>query len=109
MTRIAALVHEDAFEKSLRLILLLNLLDALYTTYWLGLGWASEANPVMASAFELGPVLFLVSKLMLVSMSVWLLWRNRDRMLARLSAIPLGMLYAFVAGQHLGFAALTGL
>ena len=109
MIRIAALVHEDAFERSLRLILLLNLLDALYTSYWMGLGWMSEANPLMAHAFERGPGLFLLSKLMLVSLSVWVLWQHRDRQLARLSAIPLGMLYAFVGGQHLGFAALTGL
>ena len=101
-----ALVQEDALERSLRLVILLNLMDALYTLAWVHWGWASEANPIMAGALDIGPAIFILSKIALVSLSVYTLWQNRDRALARLAVIPLAALYAFVGGQHLGFAGL---
>jgi len=110
MTRVAtldALVQEQALERSLRLVVLLNLMDALYTLAWVHWGWATEANPVMAGAMDIGPAVFIISKIALVSLSVWTLWNNRDRLLARLSVIPLAVLYAFVGGHHLGFAGLV--
>jgi len=109
MTHVAtldALVQEEALENALRLVVLLNLMDALYTLAWVHWGWASEANPVMAGAMDMGPAIFILSKIALVSLSVHVLWSNRDKLLARISVIPLALLYAFVGGQHLGFAAL---
>jgi len=106
VTTLDALVQEEALERSLRLVILLNLMDALYTQAWVHWGWATEANPVMAGAMDMGPSVFILSKVALVSLSVWVLWNNRDQLMARLSVIPLAALYAFVGGHHLGFAGL---
>jgi hypothetical protein len=102
------LVPPGAYERVLRLLLLLNLMDALFTIAWIGWGWASEANPVMAMAIEQSPSGFILAKVALVSLAVGLLWRLREHRMAHAAVIPLGLLYAFVAGQHLGFAVLVG-
>ncbi len=100
--------EKDVFEQSLRLIVLLNLLDALYTTFWVVKGLAVEANPLMAGALMLSPQLFVLSKLALVSLSVYVLWTLREVPAARLASVPVALIYAFVGGQHLGFMGLLG-
>jgi hypothetical protein len=102
-------ISPKSFENGLRALLVLNLADALFTLAWVQSGLASEANPVMAGAIDLGPAIFILSKIGLVSLAVLLLWRNRTRLSARLALVPLAMLYAFVAGGHVGFAILQGL
>jgi hypothetical protein len=98
----------EGFETALRLVVLLNLFDAFATLLWLHLGHAAEGNPVMAGALEGGIGPFLLSKIGLVSLSVVLLWRLRERVAARAAFVPLAALYAFVGGHHLGWAALQG-
>jgi hypothetical protein len=88
---------------------MLNLFDALATLLWVRLGLATEANPVMAQALDTGPGLFILAKVMLVTLAVGLLWRLRGERLARLAAVPLGSLYAMVAGGHVGFGLLAGI
>ncbi len=103
------LLSIPSFEGGLRILLMLNLFDALATLFWVEAGLATEANPVMAQALNLGPGLFILSKITLVSLAVGLLWRHRDRSFARISAVPLGVLYAGVAGSHVGFGMFNGL
>jgi len=98
--------EQDVFEQSLRLILLLNLLDALYTTFWVVKGFAEEANPLMAGALAISPSTFVLAKIALVSLSVSMLWRLRHLPAARLAAVPAGLIYAFIGGQHIGFLGL---
>lgn len=93
-----------SFEDGLRLLICLNLFDALSTLGWIYGGLALEANPIMAQAIHHGPGYFILSKLALVGLSTTLLWRNRDRLSARLGLIPMAVLYAYVAGGHVGFA-----
>lgn len=102
------LTSQVSFEAGLRAILVLNLLDALFTLGWIESGLASEANPLMAMAIEHGAGPFLLSKVALVGFASLLLWRQRQELTARLALIPLGMLYAFVAGGHVGFAIFKG-
>jgi len=98
------LLSIPSFEGGLRILVAINLFDALATLYWVEAGLATEANPVMAQALEMGPALFILSKLALVTLAVGLLWKHRHRQMARVAAVPLGMLYAYVAGGHIGFA-----
>ena len=83
--------------------LVLNLLDAVFTLVWVGSGVAEEANPLLAELVVERPVLFVVTKLTLVSGASWLLWQNRDRPLA-VAAIFLsfGVYYAILV-HHLGY------
>ncbi len=97
------------FERALGTLLLLNLLDAVFTLGWVHFGVATEANPVMAGAIVLGPGVFILSKVALVTLAVGLLWRNREHLAARWAVVPLSLLYAFVAGGHIGFAILTSI
>ncbi len=90
-------------------MLVLNLFDALATLGWIELGLATEANPVMAGALEGGPAAFILSKVALVTLAVGLLYRFRKEPFARAALIPVGLLYAGVAGSHVGFALHRGL
>ncbi len=103
------LLSLNSFEGGLRILVSLNLFDALATLLWVKLGLATEANPVMAQALDAGPALFILSKVALVSLAVGLLWRLRAERFARIAAVPLGTLYALVAGGHVGFGVLAGL
>jgi hypothetical protein len=103
-TQFRGLTEMNSFDKGLRAILWLNLVDALGTLTWLQLGLATEANPVMNWALQLGPSVFILSKVALVCLAVTLLWRYREVAGARLALVPVAMLYALVAGTHIGFA-----
>ena len=98
------LTDMSSFDRGLRAILWLNLVDALGTLTWLQMGLATEANPVMAWALELGPAVFILSKVALVCQAVGLLWRHRRNGGARLALVPVAILYALVVGTHIGFA-----
>lgn len=56
-------------------LLILNLLDAIFTLGYVQLGAATEANPLMALPLSDGPIAFMLIKLSLVSFCVALLWR----------------------------------
>ncbi len=58
----------------------------------------------MAFALEHGPGFFILSKIALVLLAGGLLWRHREKFTARLALVPVAILYAYVAGGHLGFA-----
>jgi uncharacterized protein DUF5658 len=106
--RVAAAV-EGGRDASLRMrmaaLLVLNLLDALFTLAFLQLHLAEEANPLMAAAYAGSPVLFLVLKLALVHGGALLLWLHRSTPAAR-GALAAGVaLYAAIVVYHCSFAA----
>ena len=72
-------------------VVVLNLLDAVLTLFWVNTGIATEANVLLAELVESNAVLFMAVKLALVSAGMWLLWRHRERPLA-----VFGMLLAFL-------------
>ena len=98
------LTEMSSFDRGLRAILWLNLLDAACTLVWLQMGLATEANPIMNWALQLGPAAFILSKVGLVSLAVVMLWRHRQFSSARLALVPVAVLYALIAGTHIGFA-----
>ncbi|HYV47126.1 MAG TPA: DUF5658 family protein [Myxococcaceae bacterium] len=86
-------------------LLVLNLLDALFTLAFLQLHLAEEANPLMAAAYAGSPVLFLVLKLALVHSGAVLLWIHRATPAAR-GALAAGVaLYAAIVVYHCSFVA----
>ena len=98
------LLAQPSFEGGLAMVLVLNLLDAFFTLGWVHSGMASEANPLMAFALGQGTSIFVLSKVALVVLGVALLWRHREHRFARVALVPTALLYAGVAGTHLGVA-----
>ncbi len=96
-----------SFEQALRAIVVLNVFDMISTQIWVSFGITTEANPLMETAMSAGPMGFFAAKMALISLAVGLLWRYRERRLARVAAVPLTLVYAFIGGGHLGILALV--
>ena len=86
--RLAALTTTHAFERALGLVLVINILDAAFTSLWVASGVATEGNPVMAAALSHGFGPFVLGKVALVGLGVALLYRHRHERFARLAFIP---------------------
>lgn len=86
-------------------LLVLNLLDGLFTLTWveLNIGW--EANPLMRAALEGSPVIFMAAKMVLVQVGTWLLATHSDSKAARAALAGGCILYSGIAMWHLSFLA----
>ena len=104
--RIGTLEHFAWLERVVGWILVLNLLDAVFTIHWVSTRRAREANPFMAPLIEAHPVLFAIFKSILVFGGTWLLWRNRKRRLAVVAIFIAFLAYYFVLLFHLSSAGL---
>ncbi len=83
------------------LVLILNLLDAVLTIYWLTAGRAEEANPVMAWFLGYGEVPFVVAKIAVVSLASYGLWRWRRQPIAVVGVFVVFLAYYFLLLYHL--------
>ena len=81
-------------------IVVLNFLDAAFTLAWTAGGMADEANPLMLEVLGRSPVLFMIAKLTLVSLGVFLLFRLRRRRLALAGMLACGCVYIGVLAYH---------
>jgi hypothetical protein len=81
-------------------VLILNLLDALFTILVVVTHRAQEANPMMASLLD-DPWLFMIVKLALVSLGSYLLWRFRKRRFAVIAIFVAFLVYYFILLYHL--------
>ncbi|MGE0551124.1 MAG: DUF5658 family protein [Kofleriaceae bacterium] len=82
-------------------VVILNLLDAVFTLAYTTSGLATESNPMMAVALDHHPVLFMIAKLSLVSLCVMLLWRFANRGLAVVALLGATAMYGALIGYHL--------
>jgi hypothetical protein len=82
-------------------LLILNLLDGIFTLAAVHAGVASEANPLMAAPLSWGSLYFILIKTTLVSAGVLLLWRRQNRPLAVAGLYAATALYAGVLAYHL--------
>ncbi len=82
-------------------ILLLNLIDGVFTLFWVHSGIAAEANPLMAEALERSPVTFMATKLLLVSLGVFLLFRLLKPTAMRVALTGCVLAYGWVFLRHL--------
>lgn len=86
-------------------VLVLNLLDALFTLIYMQLHLAEEANPLMSLAYRGSPVWFVAAKLGLVQLGLLVLFANRQNGLARLGLSGATVIYSGVVSYHLVFLA----
>ena len=84
-------------------LLVLNLLDALFTLFWVHAGYAREANALLRDLVQLHPVRFVLVKLGLVGLGSILLWRYRRRPTAVVGIFVVFLVYYFLLLHHLRF------
>ena len=63
--------------------LLFNVVDVIVSTYLIYYGEVDEANPVMEMYLGLGIIPFIMAKVVLVGGGCVILWRHREKFLAR--------------------------
>ena len=88
-------------------VLVLNLLDALFTLTWIFSGVAEEANPLLRELVHTSPVTFTLTKLALVGLGSALLWRYRRRPLAVVAIFVAFLTYYGILLWHLAYAGLA--
>jgi hypothetical protein len=85
-------------------LLVLNLLDGIFTLIWIEHFGAQELNFMMRDLAHGSPVLFMMAKLTLVGLGTLFLWRNRSSPLAVASIIVAFFSYYLVFLFHLQYS-----
>lgn len=88
-------------------VLVMNLLDAVFTLLWVWAGMAKEANPLLRELVHESPVGFAVIKLAVVGLGSLLLWRWRTRPLAVVAIFVAFLAYYALLLLHVGFLSLV--
>ena len=86
--------------RALALLILGNLLDALFTYLFLQMNVVSEANPLMAWAYHSSPLSFMLLKISCVQLGVLLLWMQRHVPAAQVAIQAAAGLYMAVVAYH---------
>ena len=86
-------------------LLVLNLLDALFTLVWVRFGFAREENLMIDRLIDHQPLVFIAVKLGLVAMGSWLLWQRRDRPTAVVAIFVAFLVYYLILLYHVQYAA----
>ncbi|MFL5350301.1 MAG: DUF5658 family protein [Hyalangium sp.] len=84
-------------------LLVLNLLDGLFTLTFLQMDVAEELNPLMRVAYDQSPLLFMVAKLIIVNAGLSLLCLHRGLRASRLAIRAGALIYAVINVYHLAF------
>lgn len=96
-------VGVEPLSRATATLLVLNVLDGLFTLVFLQLQVAVEANPLMRLAYESSPLAFMALKLGLVQTGVCLLWSHRHCAAARVALRVGVVLYALIVVYHVSF------
>jgi hypothetical protein len=86
-------------------VLVLNLLDAIFTLVWVQGGLAHEANLFIDRLMEGYGFPFIAVKLGLVGMGSWLLWQRREHPTAVVAIFIAFVAYYLVLLYHVQYAA----
>ena len=86
-------------------LLVLNLLDGLFTLTFLQLEVAEELNPLMRLAYEHSPMAFMAIKVTIVSLGLTLLCLHRSMQLSQRAIQAGAALYVVIDVYHLAFLA----
>lgn len=92
--------------KIVRLVYILTvfiLIDLTATIYWVANDLGHEANPIMAFFLEISPLLFVIAKLGLSAVGIWILYYFRKRFTKKIFKILLGLnlIYISIFVYHL--------
>lgn len=101
--RIGTREHYRWLEGIVKVTLVLNLIDAVFTLIWVRLGLASEANPFLAELVNAHPLGFVTLKLGLVGLGSLLLWRLRQRPLAVIAMFLAFLAYYVILLMHVDY------
>ncbi len=82
-------------------VIILNLVDAMFTLVYIRAGMATEGNPLMGQALSHSPLGFMICKLALVSGGVVLLWSLCHRKSAMTGLIANSAAYTCLLAYHL--------
>ncbi|HEX8440455.1 DUF5658 family protein [Archangium sp.] len=85
------------------LLLVLNLLDGLFTLTFLQLDVAEELNPLMRLAYEHSPLAFMAVKVTIVSLGLSLLCLHRSMRISQRAIQAGAALYVVIDVYHLAF------
>jgi len=85
-------------------VLVLNLLDAIFTLAWVRAGLATEANDLIDELVNEHAIAFVLVKLTLVGLGSWLLWNRRDRPIAVIAIFAAFLAYYWVVVIHIQYA-----
>jgi len=69
---------------ALLLVLILNIVDTVFTSFVVANALAVEVNPIMGAILELGIAPFVVVKLGIIVLSLRVLWKYRHRKLTQI-------------------------
>ncbi|MGD2123668.1 MAG: DUF5658 family protein [Gemmatimonadota bacterium] len=86
-------------------VLLLNLLDGVFTLIWVEHFGATEKNIMMSDLVHSSALMFMLVKLTLVSLGVLFLWRNRSNPLAVICLFVSFFTYYLVLLFHIQYSA----
>lgn len=101
---VGTLEHFRWLQGMVKSVLVLNLLDALFTLLWVRAGLAREANPLIDRLVNENAVGFVLVKLGLVGLGSWLLWNRRQRPFAVIAIVAAFLVYYFILLYHLQYA-----
>jgi hypothetical protein len=87
------------------LLVVLNLLDGLFTLTFLQMNVAEELNPLMRVAYMHSPLSFMAVKLAIVSLGLALLCLHRSMRLSQRAIQAGAALYTVIDIYHLAFLA----
>jgi uncharacterized membrane protein YqjE len=91
-------------------IVALNIFDGVATLKWIELGFAKEANPLMAPLIAHCPSCFLLLKFGIVTLACLYLWSVRDNKYILTASKLIFIVYSVLAAYHMiGFCKLFGL
>jgi hypothetical protein len=85
-------------------VLVLNLLDAIFTLWWVRTGIAVEANALLRDLISESPLAFVLAKIGLVSLGSVALWLRRQHVLAVSAIFGAFFIYYVVLLHHLRFS-----
>jgi hypothetical protein len=85
-------------------LLVLNVLDGIFTLIWIEHFGARELNIMMRDLAHGSPMLFMLVKFSLVSLGTLFLWRHRHNPLAAISIVVAFFSYYLVTLLHLQYA-----
>lgn len=84
-------------------LLVLNLIDGIFTLVFLQLGVAQELNPLMRLAYGVSPLAFMLLKVGVVELGMTVLCLHRQYRFARWALSAGAVMYAGIVVYHLAF------
>jgi hypothetical protein len=86
---------------ALSLVLVLNILDAIFTSFVVSNALAVEVNPLMGAVLDIGIAPFIIVKLGIVIISLKVLWKYRDKTITKIGTTVCLCIYILLISYFL--------